>query len=69
MTPSMRLDALAEDKRPAACISCGQCEHACPQGIKVPAVLAELSVMYENGPHWADQVKLRQKSIQEDLRS
>lgn len=69
MTPSMRLDALAEDKRPAACISCGQCEHACPQGIKVPAVLAELADMYEKGPHWADQVKLRQKSIQEDLRS
>ena len=69
MTPSMRLDALAEDKRPAACISCGQCEHACPHGIKVPAVLAELADIYEKGPHWADQVKLRQKSIQEDLRS
>ena len=68
MTPSMRIDALDEEKRPAACIGCGQCSHACPQGIDVPSALAELAQMYENGPHWSDQVKLRQKSIQEDLK-
>ena len=68
MTPSMRIDALDEDKRPAACIGCGQCMHACPQGIDVPSALAELAEMYEKGPHWIDQVKLRQKAINEDLK-
>ena len=67
MTPSMRIDALDEEKRPAACIGCGQCRHACPQGIDVPSALAELAQMYENGPHWGEQVKLRTKAIQKDL--
>ena len=67
ITPSMRIDALAEEKRPAACLGCGPCAHACPQHIDVPAALAELAEMYEKGPHWGDQVKLRQKFIQEDL--
>ena len=67
LPPSMRIDALEEEKRPAACIGCGQCMHACPQGIDVPAALAELAEMYEKGPHWSEQVKLRQKIIQEDL--
>ena len=67
LPPSMRIDALEEEKRPAACIGCGQCTHACPQGIDVPAALAELAEMYEKGPHWSEQVKIRQKIIQEDL--
>lgn len=67
MAPSMRLDGLDEEKRPSACIGCGQCTHACPQGIDVPSALAELAVMYENGPHWIEQVKIRQKAIDEDL--
>ena len=67
LPPSMRIDALEEEKRPAACIGCGQCMHACPQGIDVPAALAELAEMYEKGPHWSEQVKLRQKFIQADL--
>ena len=67
LPPSMRIDALEEEKRPAACIGCGQCTHACPQGIDVPAALAELAEMYEKGPHWSEQVKLRQKFIQADL--
>ena len=41
--------------------------HACLQGIDVPSALAELAQMYEKGPHWIDQVKLRQKAINEDL--
>ena len=64
---SMRIDALEEDKRPSACIGCGQCTHACPQGIDVPSALKELAEMYEQGPHWSEYVKQRQKSIQEDL--
>ena len=68
MTPSMRIDALSEDKRPAACIGCGQCMHACPQGIDVPSALAELAEMYEKGPHWGDVVAQRAKSIEDDLK-
>ena len=68
MTPSMRIDALPEDKRPSACIGCGQCMHACPQGIDVPSALAELAEMYEKGPHWGDVVVQRAKSIEDDLK-
>ena len=68
MTPSMRIDALEEEKRPAACIGCGQCMHACPQGIDVPSALAELAEMYEKGPHWGDVVVQRAKSIEDDLK-
>ena len=67
MTPSMRIDALPDEKRPTACIGCGQCMHACPQGIDVPAALAELAELYENGPHWIDQIKQRQEYIKADL--
>ena len=67
LPPSMRIDALVEEKRPAACIGCGQCTHACPQSIDVPSALEKLAEMYEKGPHWSDQVKLRQKIMYKDL--
>ena len=34
-----RIEALAAEKQPAACVACGQCVKACPQGIDVPAHL------------------------------
>ena len=64
----MRIDALEDEKRPAACIGCGQCSHACPQHIDVPSALAELAEMYEQGPHWSKMVEQRQKIMQEDLK-
>ncbi len=67
LTASMRLDSLDEDKKPSACIGCGQCAHACPQGIDVPSALAELDRMYTNSPTWADATKDRKKSILRDL--
>lgn len=63
----MRLDGLDEDKRPAACIRCGQCSHACPQSIDVPSALAELAEMYAKGPNWSVAAKGRQESILKDL--
>ena len=63
----MRIDALPEEKRPAACIACGQCAHACPQGIDVPSVLAELADIYREGPKWSELSKGRQASIRHDL--
>lgn len=66
-TSSMRIDGLPLDKRPAACIGCGACTHACPQGIDVPAVMTELADMYENGPHWAEVKGPRSEDIRRDL--
>ena len=34
-----RIEALPADKQPSACVGCGQCVKACPQGINVPAHL------------------------------
>ena len=67
LTASMRIDGLDPDKRPSNCIGCGQCAHACPQGIDVPAALAELSDLYANGPTWAQAAKGRHESIKKDL--
>lgn len=68
LSSSMRIDALEEEKRPAACIECGQCTHACPQGIDVPKALKELAGFYEHGPHWAEASRGRQESIKKDLK-
>ena len=67
LTASQRIDALPEEKKPAACIACGQCAHACPQGIDVPSVMAELADMYEKLPKWADASQSRRDSIRRDL--
>ena len=67
LNASMRIDALPDDKKPAACIACGQCAHVCPQGIDVPSVLAELADIYESNPKWAEASKGRQESIRRDL--
>ena len=67
LSASVRLDGLDEDKKPANCIGCGQCSHACPQGIDVPAALAELTQMYADGPNWSTSVQSRHESIKRDL--
>ena len=50
----MRMDALPDDKRPAACVGCGACSAVCPQKIDVPAALRELAQVLEKLPKWAD---------------
>ena len=67
MSAGMRMDALDEDKKPSMCIGCGQCAHACPQGIDVPAALAELADLYARGPNWSRDVKGRHEAIKRDL--
>ena len=34
-----RVEALPAEKQPSACVACGRCVKACPQGIDVPAHL------------------------------
>ena len=41
---TMALSALAEDKKPAACIGCRSCEAVCPQRIKISETLSDFSV-------------------------
>jgi len=38
-------DVLGEDKLPSACVGCGQCMFACPEGIGIPAIMHELVVL------------------------
>lgn len=38
------MGALAEDKRPAACIGCRRCEEFCPQGIRISEMMRDFVV-------------------------
>lgn len=57
---SMRLDALPEDKKPAACVGCGKCARICPQGIGIPTALKELAEQLETMPSWAEICRQRE---------
>ena len=59
--PGMQIDALPEEKRPSACINCGRCEAICPQGIRIPAAMAELEALYDKSVKWADVCKEREE--------
>lgn len=39
--PTMAVSALAEDKRPDACIGCQSCEAVCPQQIKISQMMSD----------------------------
>ena len=58
----MRVEALPEDKRPAACVDCGQCARACPQNIDIPAALADLNEELKKIPRWADICRQREEA-------
>ena len=48
----MMIQALPEEKQPAACVACGKCTQICPQGIDIPAVMKELAERLESIPSW-----------------
>ena len=50
------------------CIQCGQCAHACPQHIDVPAALAELDTLYKTSPKWGTTAKNRDEEMRKDLK-
>ena len=56
---SMRVEALPEDKRPAACIGCGQCSAICPQNIDIPAALADFASRLSALPTWEEICRQR----------
>lgn len=43
----MALDAIPEDKRPAACLACKSCEAVCPQQIKISEVFKDFNRMLQ----------------------
>lgn len=41
--PTMRINALPDDKKPAACIGCKSCEAVCPQQIKISEAMSNFA--------------------------
>ncbi|MBS5725656.1 MAG: aldo/keto reductase [Clostridiales bacterium] len=42
-----RLQAMSEDRQPAACIGCGSCTAHCPQSLDIPAYMKEMAAMLQ----------------------
>ena len=51
---SMRVEAMPEDKRPAACVGCGACAAICPQKIDIPAAMRDFADKLSTMPSWAE---------------
>ena len=58
-TVSMQLEALPEDKLPAACIGCGACESVCPQGIQVSEIMRKFDEVRKTLPSWIEVSRQR----------
>ena len=59
---SMKLDALPENKRPAACIGCGACAKMCPQLIEIPQILHTFAERLAQLPTWAQICRQRDEA-------
>ena len=59
---SMRVDVIAEDKRPQSCIGCGKCRAICPQGIDVPKLMKEMPAVFATLPNWAELCRQREEA-------
>ena len=51
-TVSMGVEALPEEKRPAACIACGKCAQICPQNIDIPQAMKDFTEILAKLPSW-----------------
>lgn len=60
----MCLDALAEEKKPSACIGCGKCTQICPQHIDVAAAMSDFTAAIGKIPRWADICREREAAQQ-----
>ena len=60
-TPMMRLEQLADDKKPQACLGCGACAQICPLGIAIPDCLADLASLYDKYPKWSEVCEERNR--------
>ena len=51
------MDSLPEDKRPSACIGCGQCTDICPQNINVPDIMERFAAALAGEKTWEQVCK------------
>ena len=65
----MQLDALPQDKWPAACIACGACAAVCPQKIAIPDELAAFAAELDKLPSWAEVCKARAEAERQEKAS
>ena len=61
-TVSMYIDSLPEDKKPSACIGCGACAAVCPQGIDIPAAMADFTDIIPKLVNWTAICKEREEA-------
>lgn len=59
---AMRLEALPDEKRPAACIGCGKCAKICPQKIDIPAAMKDLAEEVAKLPSWTEICRQREEA-------
>lgn len=59
---AMRIEALPEEKRPAACIGCGKCARVCPQSIAIPQELKHFAARLQELPSWAEICRQRNEA-------
>ena len=58
---SMRIESLPDDKRPSACIGCGQCTKICPQNIDIPGALKDFAEKLGKMPSWEEVCRQREE--------
>ena len=66
-TSRMQIEFLPEDKKPSACIGCGQCSAVCPQRIDIPEAMRDLVREYSKLTTWTELSEQREK-IEEAVR-
>ncbi|HBA97481.1 MAG TPA: oxidoreductase [Lachnospiraceae bacterium] len=59
---TMRLEALAGDKKPSACINCKKCTKICPQNIDIPEVMKSMAEEIKKLPSWAEICRQRDEA-------
>jgi predicted aldo/keto reductase-like oxidoreductase len=64
MIISARIEALPEDKKPAACIKCNACAAICPQKLDIPKHLADFANGIKDMPIWAEICRQRAEAAQ-----
>ena len=59
---TMRVEALPEEKQPAACVACGKCARMCPQNIDIPGAMKDFAEKFAQIPTWASICKEREEA-------